>query len=229
MDLASLAQSLADKFGPVVTYIRDNPDEFRGELTTHLQLSGYALLIGIALCFPLGVLASRSGVVSLYALNVFGVARAIPSVAILFVAYPVLGLGFTPALLALAVLACPPILINTNLGFRSVDPSIREAAYGMGMSTFQVLRLVELPLALPVVIAGVRTATVEVVASATLAVFIGAGGLGYYVAAGLESGQDTLTLVGAIPVILLTLAAEIVLGSVELLTRRAAGAGPARP
>jgi osmoprotectant transport system permease protein len=229
MDLFPFVHSLGDKIGPVFAYIRDNPGEFRGELTTHLQLSGYALLIGIALCFPLGVLASRSSATSLYALNVVGVARAIPSVAILFVAYPLLGLGFTPALLALAVLACPPILINTNIGFRSVDPSIREAAYGMGMNTIQVLRKVELPLALPVVIAGVRTAAVEVVASATLAVFIGAGGLGYYVAAGLESQQDTLTLVGAIPVILLTLGAEVILGSLELFTRRAAGVGPARP
>lgn len=228
MDLVNLLTSIGDALGPALDYIRQNPSEFWGQLQTHLELSGLALLIGIGLCFPLGVLASRSPLVSLYSLNLVGVARAIPSVAILFVAFPLLGLGFRPALLALAVLACPPILINTNVGFRAVDPAVREAAYGMGMSSWQVLKDVEFPLALPVVLAGVRTATVEVVSSATLAVFIGAGGLGYYVAAGLDSGNNTLLLVGAIPVALLTFLAEAILGLMEIVTRRASGLAPVR-
>lgn len=210
----------------VIDQIRADPSTFTGAVQIHLKLSGLALLLGFALCFPLGVLASRSRLISISAINIVGVARAIPSVAILFLIFaqfPQLGLGFTPALIALVVLACPPILINTNVGFREVDPAIREAAYGMGMSGLQVLTKVELPLALPVVIAGVRTAAVEVIASATLATFIGAGGLGDFINEGLTTLNNTLMLEGALPVALITLTAEVILGSAELLTRRASG------
>lgn len=204
-------------------YVRANPGDFTQALQTHLKLSVFAVLIGVAICFPLGVLASRNRYVSLYSVNAVGIVRAIPSVAILFVAYPWLGIGFRPALIALAALACPPILVNTSVGFMGVDASIREAAYGMGMTTLQVLRKIELPLALPVVIAGLRTASVEVIASATLATFIGAGGLGDYITQGLNSGDNARVLVGAVPVALLTLAAEVVLGGAERSTRRATG------
>ncbi|MGI8825462.1 MAG: ABC transporter permease [Chloroflexota bacterium] len=204
-------------------YIRANPQDFSREVVTHLKLSGFAVLIAALVCLPLGVLASRSRIASLYSLNAVGVARAIPSIAILFLAYPLLGSGFRPSLLGLAVLACPPILINTNVGFRGVEAAVREAAYGMGMSTFQVLRKVEFPLALPVVIAGIRTSTVDVIASASLATFIGGGGLGDFINEGLATGKDNILLAGAISVALLTLAAEVLLGQVERVTRQAAG------
>jgi osmoprotectant transport system permease protein len=201
-------------------YIRDNPGDFKHALSTHLELSSLAVLIGIALCFPLGVLASRSNIASLYSLNAIGVARSIPSVAILFLAYPILGAGFKPALVALAVLACPPILINTNVGFREVEPAIREAAYGMGMNTWQVLSRIELPLAFPLIVAGIRTATVDVIASAALATFIGAGGLGDFIARGLLSDEPATLLAGALPIALLTLGAEVLLGGLERVTRQ---------
>ncbi len=209
-----------DLLQATLDYIRSNPSEFEGYLQEHLRLSASAILIGFALCFPLGVLASRSRAISIYSLNLFGVVRAIPSVALLFVAYPYLGSGFKPALLALAALACPPILINTNVAFRQVDPALREAAYGMGMNTWQVLQRVEFPLALPVIIAGLRTATVEVIASATLATFIGVSTLGLYINQGLQESRTDLMLAGAIPVALLTLGAELLLGGAERLTRR---------
>jgi osmoprotectant transport system permease protein len=196
-------------------YIRANPDDFKHALAVHLELSVLAVLFGIALCFPLGILASRSRIASLYALNAVGVARAIPSVAVLFLALPLLGAGFRPALVALAVLACPPILINTNVGFREVESSLREAAYGMGMNTWQVLSKIELPLALPLVIAGIRTASVDVIASATLATFIGGGGLGDFISRGLLTDTSAILLAGAIPVALLTLSAELLLGGVQ--------------
>jgi osmoprotectant transport system permease protein len=140
-------------------YIGGHPDEFKGDLATHMRLSGLAIAIAFAICFPLGVLASRSRFASIFALNTGGILRAIPSVAILFVLYPYLGLGFEPTLVALTVLAAFPILTNTNAGFRSIEPSTREAAYGMGMTTLQVLGRIELPLASPIVIAGLRTTT----------------------------------------------------------------------
>lgn len=206
-----------------IEYIRANPHDFTRNLETHLELSTLAVLFGIALCIPLGVLASRSRVASLYSLNAVGIARAIPSIAILFLAYPLLGAGFRPALLALTVLACQPILVNTNVGFQEVEPAVREAAYGMGMTTWQVLQRIEFPLALPLVIAGVRTAAVDVIASATLATFIGAGGLGDFIASGLLSGRTDVLLAGALTVAALTLTAELVLGGLERFSRRTAG------
>lgn len=210
-----------------IDYIRHNPQEVWRYVSAHLQLSFTAIVIAAVVCLPLGMIASRNRYVSLYATNAIGILRAVPSVAILFLAYPYLNVGFRPAALALTILACPPILINTSVGFAGVDPAIREAAYGMGMSTLQVLWRVETPLALPVVLAGLRTATVEVIASATLATFIGADCLGFYINEGLQTFQTSLMLVGAIPVALLTLLAEVFMGGLERFARRASGLGAA--
>jgi osmoprotectant transport system permease protein len=139
----------------------------------------------------------------------------VPSLAILFLALPYLGTGFRPALFALVVLAFPPIIINTYAGIRNVDRAVVEAAFGMGMEPNQVLRQVELPIALPAVIAGVRTAAVEVIASATLAAFIGGGGLGDFITRGFAVYEPRIMLVGAIPVALLALFSEGLLGGIQ--------------
>lgn len=196
-------------------YALDNWATFTAAVQTHLQLSAAALAIALAVCVPLGVLAARNHWVSLVTINLFGTARVIPSIAILFLALPYLGLGFQPALLALTVLACPPILVNTSVGFRTVDAGVVESARGMGMSPWQVLWQVELPLALPVLLAGVRTATVEVIASATLATFIGGGGLGDFITQGFTTNDARLMLVGAIPVAALALCAELLLSILQ--------------
>jgi osmoprotectant transport system permease protein len=196
-------------------YALDNWSTFTAAVQVQLQLSSLALAISLVICVPLGVLAARSHWVSLAAINLFGTARVIPSIAILFLALPYLGLGFEPALVALTVLACPPILVNTSAGFRGVDRAVVEAASGMGMSSWQVLQKVELPLALPVMLAGIRTATVEVIASATLATFIGGGGLGDFITQGFATNDTRLMLVGAIPVAVLALAAELLLGGLQ--------------
>jgi osmoprotectant transport system permease protein len=131
--------------------------------------------------------------------------------AIMAAMLPLIGTGFTPALIALTLLAIPPILINTQAGLASVDPAILEAARGMGLAETQVVRQVQIPLALPVIIAGFRIAAVEVVASATIGAIIGAGGLGEFIFAGLSLGPAYLHLVllGAITVALLTLTAGL--------------------
>ncbi len=196
-------------------YALDNWSTFTAAVVTQLQLSGAALSIALVVCVPLGVLAARSRWVSLLSVNLFGTARVIPSIAILFLALPILGFGFQPALVALTVLACPPILVNTGAGFAGVDAAIVEAAQGMGMSTLQVLVRVQLPLALPVLLAGVRTAAVEVIASATLATFIGGGGLGDFIAQGFSTNDTRLMLVGAIPVAVMALCAELIFGALQ--------------
>ena len=128
---------------------------------------------------------------------------------------PLIGIGFWPALVALTLLALPPIAINTELGLRGVPPALTEAARGLGMSERQIRRRVSWPLALPVVFSGIKTATVEVIASATLAAFIGGGGLGEYIVNGLASGDTGQLLEGAIAVGALALAADAALALVE--------------
>ena len=127
-------------------------------------------------------------------------ARVVPSLAVLAFVLPITGVGYTSALIALTLLACPPILINTDVAFRDIEPSIREAASGMGMRHRELLRRVEYPLALPVIITGLRTSTIEVIASATLAAFIGGGGLGTFILDGLANNDMRQLLLGAIAV-----------------------------
>jgi len=180
-----------------------------------------ALPIAMVICIPLGILAARSRAISFAALNIFGAARAIPSIAILFLAIPVLpllglsGFGPLPVLIALVILACPPILVNTAAGYQGVDAAVVEAARGMGMGGWQVLRKIETPLALPIVMAGVRTATLEVIASATLATFIGGGGFGDIITQGLANSTINVLLAGALPVALLALGAEALFSGLQ--------------
>ncbi len=169
----------------------------------------------LVVCIPLGIWAARKRWAATPVLNTANALRVIPSLALLFIVQPYLGIGFTSALVALTVLACPPILINTYAAYRGVDRNIVEAAYGMGMGTGHVLRSIETPLALPVVLAGLRIATVEVIASATLAAFIGAGGLGNFVQRGFAVLETSTMLVGVIPIALLALLAEGILAGAQ--------------
>jgi len=191
--------------------------EFWSETGRHLALSLSALAISVAVCLPLGVWITRRIVAAQYVINLFNTLRIIPSLAILFLALPLLGLGFRPALFALTALAFPPVLINTYAGLRGIDPAIEEAAYGMGMSQGQVLLRVELPMAMPAIIAGIRAAAVEVISSATIAAFIGGGGLGDFITRGFALYDARIMLVGAVPVAALALSAEGMLAGLQRL------------
>ncbi len=202
-------------FSGASTYLANNPDALVTALRQHLLLVFLALAISLLVALPLGWWTARSPLGSVIFINGFNGLRVIPSIAILFLAIPYLGLSFTAAAIALIILAIPPILINTNVAFRSINPHLQEAAIGMGMSPQQVLWEIEIPLALPIIIAGIKTATVEVIASATLAAFIGAGGLGRFVVLGFSLYDNSILLLGAIPVALLALIAEIGLGILQ--------------
>lgn len=186
-------------------------------LQQHLRLVVVPLLIGIVVGLPLGLWSARSRQASLLLINGFNALRVIPSLAILFLAIPYFGLSFQSAAIALTLLVMPPILISTDVAFRSIDPMIREAAFGMGMSARQVLRKIEIPLALPLILAGFKTATVEVIASATLAAFIGAGGLGTFIVRGFSLYDNAILLVGAVPVAVMALVAEVSLSTLQRL------------
>jgi len=125
---------------------------------------------------------------------------------------PLVGVGFAPAVIALTILAIPPVVVNTDLGLRGVPFALRDAASGLGMTRAQTARKIEWPLAFPVAFAGIRTASVEVIASATLAAFIGGGGLGEYITNGLSTDDTPQLLLGAVSVALLALAADALLG-----------------
>jgi osmoprotectant transport system permease protein len=204
-------------FGEALVYAQQNSEQFWKATREHLLLCFLALGIAVVLSIPLGILTSRFGTIARFILNIVGIGRVIPSIAVLLALYPVLGLGFTPALIALTLLALPPILINTDTGLREVDPATLEAARGMGMTATGRLLQIELPLALPVIIGGIRTASVEVIASAALATFIGGGGYGDIILQGLSGNSNKVLLVGAIPVALLAFTAELLLSLIQRL------------
>lgn len=193
-------------------YFLANQSRFWSAATQHLWISSAALAISVAAGLPLGIWTAHEARIGQWAINLFGALRLVPSLAVLFLVQPYLGIGTTPALVALTLLAVPPVLIATYAGVRSVDRGVSEAARGMGMTAGQILWRVELPLALPSIIGGVRTAAVEVVSSATLAAFIGGGGLGIFITRGYALFDTRIMLVGAIPVALLALMAELSLG-----------------
>lgn len=197
-----------DLFYRAWLYALGRSPEFMTALGDHMMLIAIALGVGILVSVPLGVWTSRSKIASLTVMNFINGMRVIPSLAILFLVIPYLGLSTASAAVALVVLAMPPILINTDAAFRNLDAAVLEAARGMGMTAGQILKQVEFPLALPVILTGIRTATVEVISSATLAAFVGSGGFGIYITRGFQLYDYSILLVGAVPVALLTLVAE---------------------
>jgi osmoprotectant transport system permease protein len=184
-------------------------------LGAHLALAGSAIAVALAIGLPVAGRVADRGLPRALVLGLAGGLRVVPSLAILILALPLLGLGFGPAVLALIVLALPPILINADLGLRGVPAATLEAARGTGMTERQIGLRVRWPLALPVAALGVRTAAVEVVASATLAAFIGGGGLGDYIVAGFAGGDFGELLLGAASVAVLALAVDAALATLQ--------------
>jgi osmoprotectant transport system permease protein len=209
-----------DTFSRAFEYAVAHGEELANAFGRHLLLVSVALAVGIALCAPLGALTARSRFASIAFVNAFNAVRVVPSLAILFLAIPYFGLSLVSAFVALAVLACPPILLNSDAAFRGIDPAVREAALGVGMTKWQALVRVETPIALPKVLAGIRIAAVEVISSAALAAFVGGGGLGVFVVRGFSLYDTSILLVGAIPVAALALVAEAVLGALEKILGR---------
>ena len=201
------------------SFLSAHHDEIVGAIRAHAVLSLTALGIAALIGVPAGVWCAHHRAAAASVIGFVNAARVVPSLAVLTLMLPVLGLGFAPALAALTLLALPPIVLNTYIGFRDVDASVTEAAAAMGMRPSQIVRRVEAPIAFPVVVAGVRTAAVEVIASATLATFIGGGGLGDLINNGLQLDDATMLLTGAVLVAAMALAAELSLAGVSRLAR----------
>lgn len=181
----------------------------------HLVVSAAALAMAMAMALPLGLTLGHLGRGGVVAVNVSNVGRALPSFAVLVIALQLSSIGTTPTLVALTLLAIPPMVTNSYVGIREVDAETREAARAMGMTGRQVFLGVELPVAVPLVMAGVRTAAVQVVATATLAALVGYGGLGALILLGLRTGDNVDVFAGAVAVAVLALATELGLALVQ--------------
>lgn len=177
--------------------------------SVHIQLVFFSMLIAIILGIGLGILITRVPKLSTIVLGGAGIMQTIPSLALLGFMIPIFGIGVNTAIAALFLYSLLPIIRNTYTGIKDVNKATVEAAKGMGMTSLQVLIKVELPLAIPMIMAGVRTAAVINVGTATLAAFIGAGGLGDFIFLGITRGIDGLILLGAIPAALLAIILEI--------------------
>ena len=171
----------------------------------------FAVVIGVII----GLLVYRSPLLSFIAVNLSNLIRAVPVLAALFVFVPIFRIGFLPAAVALTLLGIPPILLNTYVGLRGVDPAAIDAARGMGMTSRQIMARIQAPLVLPVLAAGVRTSVVQIVATAPLGGLIGAGGYGDYIIDGVNTLNTTEILAGSILVAALALIAEVGLSWVE--------------
>jgi osmoprotectant transport system permease protein len=207
----------------IVSWLADHPREFQEALGRHLALSLTALAAAIVLALPLALALVRWPRAAGPTIGAVNVLRTIPSLALLVVALPLLGTGFLPAVMALTLYGLPAILINSHTALREVDPDIVEAGLGQGMTDRQILQRVKLPLALPVIFAGIRTAAVQIVSAATLAAFIGGGGLGELIMAGMGTLDMGQLVLGGLAVAALAMITEVGFTLAERGVRRAVG------
>lgn len=198
-----------------IKYVIERSLEFTTALSQHLSITFISLGISIAIGLLLGIISTRIKWLEKSTLTLGNLGRTIPSLAVLALALPFLGIGTPPTILALVFIGTLPILINTNVGINQVDEAIVESARGMGMNDLQVLTRVQIPIATAVIMAGIRTSAVLVVASATLAAFIGGGGLGDLILRGHALNKDHILLAGAIPATLLAFYFEDMFGRLE--------------
>lgn len=181
----------------------------------HIWYSLFAALAAVAIGLPIGLLVGHTNKGGEVAVNASNLGRAIPSFGIIVLAWTLAGFGYLPVWVALTALGLPPIVTNSYVGVRSVDPEAREAGEGMGMTGAQILFRVEVPIAMPLIMAGIRTSVVQIVATTTIAAFITLGGLGRYIFDGLPQQQYEAVVAGALLVALLSLLVEYGLGRLQ--------------
>ena len=186
-------------------------------LLEHVQISAESVAVGAVIALPIGIVLGHYGRFGNLAINISNVGRAVPSFGLLVIAFQVFGLGDLPIVIALSALAIPPMVTNSYVGLSEVDPDIKEAARGMGYRELSQLLRVELPLAVPLVMAGIRTSAVQVVATATLAAIVAGGGFGRFVIDGIAQQNYQMMFAGALLVGLLAIATELSLSGLERL------------
>lgn len=181
----------------------------------HIVISFASIFLGTLVAVPLGIFLTRVPKTASIVIGIASALQTIPSLALLTLMIPFLGVGRAPAIVALFIYSLLPILRNTYIGMKNVDPNYLDVAKGMGMTDMQSIKSVELPIAVPTIMAGVRLATTYVIAWATLASYIGAGGLGVMIFSGLDNYQPSLIIGGTIPALILALLADYLLEKLE--------------
>ena len=204
----------------ILSYFQANGPRFRGMLEAHIRISLIALAIAVLIGVPAGYLCVQHPRSQKAITGLFSVLRVIPSLAVLLLMVPLLGTGAAPAVVALVLLAVPPILMNTAAGLETVPSFMLETADGLGMTDVQVWQKVRFPLAMPMILTGIKTAAVEIVSSATLASKIGAGGLGDIIFAGIGLNKTELLLIGGVSVALLSLTTGLLFALLEKKTMK---------
>ncbi|MDK8539572.1 MAG: ABC transporter permease [Enterococcus faecalis] len=197
------------------SFFQEYGSEMISKSIEHIYISFFALLLGVAIAVPVGVWLTRLPKVANIVIGLTSALQTVPSLALLALMIPIFGVGKTPAIIALFIYSLLPILRNTYIGMKNVDENYRDVAKGMGMTNLQSIFSVELPIAMPTIMAGIRLAAVYVIAWATLASYIGAGGLGDMIFSGLNNYQPELIFGGTIPVTILALLADVLLGLLE--------------
>lgn len=198
-------------------FLQTNGVELLSKMGEHFFISFVALLLGTLVAVPLGIALTRSEKLSQYVISFVSILQTVPSLALLALMIPLFGVGKLPAIVALFIYSLLPILRNTYIGILGVRSDIVDAAKGMGMTSQQQIWKVKVPLAAPVIMSGIRLAGVYVIAWATLASYIGAGGLGDYIFNGLNVYDQEMIIWGTIPVTILALLTDFLLGKVEIL------------
>ncbi|WP_067928000.1 ABC transporter permease [Alicyclobacillus shizuokensis] len=206
----------------LLAFFQSHWSEAVGLTLQHLRLVGASVGIAIVTGVPLGIYVSQKESLAEFILALAGMVMTIPSIAMFGILIPILslinqGIGFLPAVIALILYSELPIIRNTYLAIKNVDPSVRDAAVGMGMTPRQRLLKVELPIAIPVIMAGVRVAVVMTIGIGAIAAYIGAGGLGVYIAQGISNSYTTMIQAGAVAVSVLAICADVILASVQRL------------
>ncbi|WP_461239393.1 ABC transporter permease [Paucilactobacillus sp. N302-9] len=199
----------------MIQFLQSNGALLVLKIWQHIYLSFASLALGILVAVPLAILLTRFEKIAGFVIGLASILQTVPSLALLAMMIPIFGIGFVPAIAALFIYSLLPILRNTYLGLKNVDPAVLDAAKGLGMNNFQSISQVELRLAAPVIMSGIRLSATYVIAWAALASYIGAGGLGDFIFNGLNLYRSDLILAGSIPVILLALLTDFLLGKLE--------------
>lgn len=204
----------------IIEFINSNWSSLLHLTMEHIKLVGLAVGVAILIGVPFGIYISQKEDLAALVLAVAGIIMTIPSIALFGIMIPILsiinqGIGFLPAFIALVLYSQLPIIRNTYIAIKNVDPNIRDAANGMGMTTWERLYKVEIPIALPMIMAGVRMAVVMTIGIAAIAAYIGAGGLGVYIARGISTSYQTMVQVGALAVSVLAISVDLILGKIQ--------------
>ena len=196
-------------------FLQEYGSQLLSKAVEHFYISMFALLLAIVVAVPLGILLSKTQRTANVVLTVAGVLQTIPTLAVLAIMIPIFGVGKTPAIVALFIYVLLPILNNTIVGVQNIDNNVKEAGRSMGMTNFQLMKDVELPLALPMILSGIRLSSVYVISWAALASYVGAGGLGDLIFNGLALYEPMMIIVGTILVTVLALIVDLILAQIE--------------